>query len=153
MIIMGARKKQVKPHHNMSNYVFDEHLSMVEALINTKKYDSGSEVIRTAIEKLFYEECPDPVRQLELEQRRLEDVIHRLNELKNKQTLSMESVLHKYIARKNNFSIPNLKNYEKMTKTWIEKHLPEMAGMFPGKTIDEIYNEMECRCNAKENRK
>jgi len=137
----GTEKQDFQP--TTSIYLPVRHRKMASSLIKNGHYKTLSEIARAGIERIFNEEFVDPREELRQERFRLQEVIKELEALEAEQDTSKDSLISRYAQRKENMPARAMGNYEKFSKNWITKNLDDASSAFPGKTVDEIYEELE----------
>jgi len=151
-VIYMARDKNRDGGYIDSFYNYDEERRMIENLKkNTIFQNNKSDIIRAGIRMLYDKYCGDPLTKLQEEKSRVEERIKIQEGRMKEQNESATSILRKYMERKKHLTTQGFSNYEKVSKTWIENNIKEVSKAFPGKTVDEIYKEMESRCNGSSN--
>lgn len=128
-------------------YLPDKHRKMANALVKCGHYNNVSELVRENIERDYNEKIPNPREELKREKRRLEEVIKELEDRVVTVDEVLDSLVDRYKERKNNMPAKALGNYEKFSKNWINSNMDDVALAFPGKSIDDIYIELEKMIN------
>ncbi len=115
-----------------------------EALMK-KTSKSKSEIVREWIEISYNETFKNAKEDLKNQIEKLQELIHDLDTVVEKEVEKTNAIVKKYADRKKSMDIKSLVNYEPRSKSWITLNIKELLEVFPNKNVDEIYNELEMK--------
>jgi len=126
---MGRHKEQ-EGGINISVSMYAKHKKMTDELIEKGFYEKVSEIVRYGIEQIYNEQIGEFVNALtepdyEQEQTKLSELIDSYN------------------VRKSKMTVKGMSKYEYYSKQWLEGNVKLVGEVFPSKTIDEVYTELE----------
>jgi Arc/MetJ-type ribon-helix-helix transcriptional regulator len=138
----GTNKQESKPP-NSSFYLPDKFMKMIDTLVRCGHYKNRSDAIRKLIENDFNAKISDP-RDL-LKQKLIENnlLLKELESMVSTKDEALEDLVTRYKERKNNMPAKALDSYERFSKNWITKNIDDANTALPGKSVDEIYEELE----------
>jgi Arc/MetJ-type ribon-helix-helix transcriptional regulator len=142
---MDGTEKQERKTPITSVYIPAKYRKMIDTMVNCGYYKNVSDCVRGNIEKDFYARISNPKAMLKQREKELTATIEELKGLILTSDDTLTDLVDRYIERKGNMSIKALdrNNYESYSKKWIEKNLEDANEAFPGKSIDEIFIELE----------
>ena len=121
----------------------------LEAL--TVKFSKNkSEIVREWRENAYNEAFKNTKEELEVRRQNLEEIIHNLETVEEKEIEKTNEIIKKYADRKKSMDIKSLVNYEPRSKSWITLNMKELLEVFPNKNVDEMYNELEVKIKVKQ---
>ena len=121
----------------------------LEAL-TVKSSKNKSEIVREWIENAYNEAFKNTKEELEVRRQNLEEIIHNLETVEEKEIEKTNEIIKKYADRKKSMDIKSLVNYEPRSKSWITLNMKELLEVFPNKNVDEMYNELEVKIKVKQ---
>lgn len=139
---MGT-ESQENARSTTSVYLYEKDKKMANTLIKSGYYKSFAELVRANIERDFREKISNPKEELQRVREKLKEVEKELEGIIATGDDILSELVKRYEERKSNMPAKALGNYEKFSKNWITKNMSDALTAFPGKTIDEIYIELE----------
>jgi Arc/MetJ-type ribon-helix-helix transcriptional regulator len=124
-------------------FLYNKQKKMATMLVKSGHYKNISELVRANIENDFKEKMGNPKEELKREKEKLEGIIKDLEERIGTVDDALDGLVTEYKERKNNIPAKAMGKYEKFSKNWIATHMDEATLAFPGKSSDEIYEELE----------
>lgn len=140
-----GRPKQQEGGKGISITVYESQLKMADALIKGGYFKNTSEMIRYGIEKVFEEKISNTEDLIEFKKVELEKLIKSLETIQKNSQNKLDNIVKEYEERRKYLTPRGIARYEEVSKEWIEFKMDILSKLFPNKTVDEIYEELEKR--------
>ncbi len=138
-----GRPKQQEGGKGISITVYEAHLKMADALVKGGYFSNTSEMIRYGIEKVFEEKISNTEDLIEFKKVELEKLIKSLETIQKNSESKMDKIVKEYGDRRKYLTPRGIARYEEISKEWIETKIDILSKLFPNKTTEEIYKELE----------
>jgi hypothetical protein len=144
---MPRTKKEEGGHPTTINLYETQRIKLEE--ISKKNSRTSSETIRELIEHAHSQCFEDTEEELKLRKTKLESLINDLECMFEEKTKTLPTIVKKYMERRKGTDIGALVNYEPRSKKWILANINELLEVFPNKSVDDIYKELEIMTKVK----
>lgn len=143
------RRKMGEEPKPFTVYLYKRERNMVDIMVATGQYHCNSDMIRQIIIRDYNDKFPRGTQEtIRIRDKELEDMKKTVAHAESQLSNEFNRLMGIYSRRRKQMILNS--TYEANQKQWISDNLRVLASTFPNKDLNEIFEELETRCEIYE---